>query len=489
MIRRFARFCMIIGKVWVFALSFAAATRPASGQTTSIPYRDTFETYTNAQTIIGTNGWVAGNVAFAVVTNMTYTYNYPCGYPFPGAEHTQVVRLDTEGTGVSNCFSRQSNTNVTIDFMMYCVRSEDEEALKVLTNDNTVQMGFYVNTNGNPVILYSVRWFDLGAWEWRGTNAYYTVSDVTLASGEWTRVTVTMDYLSDNSDRYDTYFQIAFNGTSVTSDYAYAPPLNADPPIATGTWFVCANYLSAVSIWFTNVIFVGTGYLDDYKVEGDAEPLLSITSTIWSDGKPGDTRGGWVLPTIAWVQSGGSTNFTIGANTYWSYTNLVVNGTPQMPTNNLVFENVTSNQAFDAYFGADRTTNGVPHWWLAQQNSNWTNDFEAAANGDPDGDGMTTRDEYLASTDPDDANSVFRILEFVMPDGTNYTLRWLTAAIDPDLTNMPFFVQRTGDLTNPVWEVVGSVSPRVAGTSEYASVSDLVVTQSFFRVVVTNTVP
>ncbi len=61
-----------------------------------------------------------------------------------------------------------------------------------------------------------------------------------------------------------------------------------------------------------------------------------------------------------------------------------------------------------AYFAENLTlTHSVPESWLAS--FGWTGGFEEAAEGDADGDGLTTWREWLAGTDPTDARSVLRI--------------------------------------------------------------------------------
>jgi len=61
-----------------------------------------------------------------------------------------------------------------------------------------------------------------------------------------------------------------------------------------------------------------------------------------------------------------------------------------------------------ANFAENRTTNfGTPEWWLAQ--FGWTNQFEAAAANDPDGDGIPTGAEYPADTSPTNRDSYLRL--------------------------------------------------------------------------------
>lgn len=57
-----------------------------------------------------------------------------------------------------------------------------------------------------------------------------------------------------------------------------------------------------------------------------------------------------------------------------------------------------------ASFAENVTANtGTPEWWLAQHG--FTNDFEAAALADPDGDRVRTADEWIMNTDPNDGAS------------------------------------------------------------------------------------
>jgi hypothetical protein len=95
--------------------------------------------------------------------------------------------------------------------------------------------------------------------------------------------------------------------------------------------------------------------------------------------------------------------------------------------------------------------NGIPVSWLQQYG--FTGDYDAAALGDQDGDGMATRQEYYAGTNPTNSAPVWRISAVTgqnakivtWPSITNrlYTVTWSTKLLGPwtplavDLTPTP----------------------------------------------------
>ena len=129
---------------------------------------------------------------------------------------------------------------------------------------------------------------------------------------------------------------------------------------------------------------------------------------------------------------------------------------------------------------AVRTVNhAVPYSWLASQNMAWTNDYEAAATNDPDGDGFSTWQEYWSGTDPLGSNSFLKI-ETVVYDGTNVMLQW--QHVDPDAAVPPIVIQRSVSLTTGSWVTVGNKAPE-DGTNIWSEASSDTL---FYRLAVTN---
>ena len=116
--------------------------------------------------------------------------------------------------------------------------------------------------------------------------------------------------------------------------------------------------------------------------------------------------------------------------------------------------NVTMTSAHDIWagFSALRTSNGVPQWWLA--NYGWTGDFEAAAAADPDQDGASSGQEYVAGTNPTNSLSVLElhtsggvgspvVLAWQACADRTYTVQWST--------NLP------GGITNRLFSIYTAV--------------------------------
>lgn len=81
-------------------------------------------------------------------------------------------------------------------------------------------------------------------------------------------------------------------------------------------------------------------------------------------------------------------------------------GTPAVFT----FTNLVADHTIQAQFAADIASRNTPKWWLAEASAAWTNDLDAAATNDQDGDGLFTWQEYIAGTNPTNAASSFSLL-------------------------------------------------------------------------------
>ena len=102
--------------------------------------------------------------------------------------------------------------------------------------------------------------------------------------------------------------------------------------------------------------------------------------------------------------------------------------------------------------GVDTDRDGLPDAW------EWSNfgTLNQIASGDPDGDGMSNGQEYLAGTNPNDATSTLRITrEMFSLGGTNATLQWTS------VTNRVYHIGKTLSLAAPVWVESPALAPDI----------------------------
>lgn len=107
---------------------------------------------------------------------------------------------------------------------------------------------------------------------------------------------------------------------------------------------------------------------------------------------------GQITPVNPVVYYGSTQPLTIIPDTYYHVAAVLVNGGSVGAVSNYTFSNVTAAQTISATFAEDLAANDTPEWWLAQHG--WTSDFDTAALGDQDSDGLFTWQEYRWRTDP-----------------------------------------------------------------------------------------
>ena len=119
-------------------------------------------------------------------------------------------------------------------------------------------------------------------------------------------------------------------------------------------------------------------------------------------------------------------------------------------------------------------TNGLPVAWELT----YFGHAGVDPNADPDVDGLSNSREYLAGTDPNDANSVLRITaESLSPGGTSASLTWNS------VPTRYYYILKTTGLVSPVWtdSGFGLVTPSV-GSSTMVTFNDTNAPGRFYRV-------
>lgn len=124
-------------------------------------------------------------------------------------------------------------------------------------------------------------------------------------------------------------------------------------------------------------------------------------------------------------------------------------------------------------------THEVPYSWLAGINPAWSNNYEAAALDDPDGDGYPTWQEHWCGTDPVNSNSFLKI-DAITFAGTNMVLEWQHARVD---TGIPaIIIEASTNLSSGSWTNAGQ-KIAVNGINTWL---DGARQQTFYRLAVTN---
>jgi hypothetical protein len=332
----------------------------------TVPHVESFEPYAAGTDLPGVNGWYADTVDALTVRAESYVHTNRL---LTGEDHTKVGEFVE--AGVSNLYRGTGGwTNLWIDFIVQPQLSDKPGTLNRVQGDADTQWAIYFDASGRIHLYHG--WYEA---DWTPRKGWTILDYPPVASGQWVRVTLTMDYLTDvwlesfppdwPPDRIDQYFRIAVDGGDPVSDaLAYQ---ERDPTSGgNGTWFLCAHTPHAEGFGSTNlsgICLLGPGKIDD----------------------------------------------------------LVVNTNAASPSS-------SSLSPYEQWLAAEGVEDGA----------------------DDDDDGAESWDEYLAGTDPNDQDSVFRIIE--IKSGSPKTIVFFATDAND---NTPFDIYRATNLLDvSPWQMV-----------------------------------
>jgi hypothetical protein len=412
-----------------------------------LPMAESFETYPPGISIDGTNGWTAAGTG-GVVTDaagvMTALSDWAgrtgCGYPLPDEAHTRALRFDA---AVSNQFGVALESSLWFDLM---VSAEVWTHAMPPAIAPGVLFAFYTAPTGRLMAACS------SGISPDAVNQWSELSGIVPDESGWMRLSVNLVQGPDSA-----FYAVRIDGGApITHPAAFTDPSETAAP--GGIWFPCANFHSRLVPIALSLS--GSGVLDDFTVSGDRPSFESLPAavaviTTLLDGD----RGAISTDTVIVAPPGTNAPFLITADPYFHIRDILTNGTPiagsdfeSEPTNRYAFtwmDVSAGNHVLEILFAPDLTAAGTPHWWLASYYQ--TNDFDGAALDDGDADGFPAWKEHLAGTDPTDPDSLFRILETGMLDGTNYII-WAGGG---GTGLPPFTIYRRTCLMGGTWEPVG----------------------------------
>ena len=256
----------------------------------------------------------------------------------------------------------------------------------------------------------------------------------------------------------------AFAGTTIDSTNKYAYGANAgwadwrgdtNNGVVVGEYF-CSGYIYSANVGWINL---GNGSpLNQIQYQNTSATDYGVNQ----DGL-GNLRGYAYGANIGWIAfentgapkvdllTGELSGFIYSANCGW-----------------ISLSNSVASVQTDSIQKAPLAPDGLPIAWLLQ-NFGTTN---VDATADPDGDGVSTRNEYLAGTDPNNAASVLKVIA-ISRLATNTTLAW------NGVSSRFYAVQTNNDLSTGVWG--DAVGQSLAGWSS-TTFADPNITKRFYRI-------
>ena len=274
--------------------------------TNTVPYSESFETYSRNPSLAGTNGWYGAVNAAKVIRS-----------DYPG-DHTALFPLLTNHAYVMETQSLITNridAPVASDLWTDALIVANGTTVTIGDQANGVHLSFYVATNGQV----KVQQRGLGG---RRLVAWNTFTSAQVASGSWCRLTVDADYAYADGSGYR-YFRLLLNGVELTSANS---AINRDGTGGGGgAWNTMIPTDGPPPDWIAISNFLGSsikGYMDDLVVttsapDFSAPPQATVTivatdpvasESYYDTGRFTVTRAGGDtnLPVIVRYTAGGS---------------------------------------------------------------------------------------------------------------------------------------------------------------------------------------
>ena len=191
---------------------------------------------------------------------------------------------------------------------------------------------------------------------------------------------------------------------------------------------------------------------------------------------------GTILPTgTIEVPYGSTISFTNVPNMWYHLSNVTVDSASAGTLSIYALTNVIAGHTIQSHFSADTVLSNTPSWWLAAANPAWTNNFNAAATNDQDGDGLFTWQEYIAGTHPTNPLSTFGVCISVSNSQWQVSLQTIEPGPQYEGLNRYYSIESRKSLAGGGWEPVPGFTD-VRGTGQILICTNLVdSTNGFYR--------
>ena len=332
-------------------------------------YEESFENYIDGTGLLGFNGWFDSTTP-PVVSEKSYGLAAGVDQPIPYATHTKVLEVDDVVT--KRFADTAAYSSLWIDSVVEMTHWKNPEPPE---DRESAQLQIYVGDDGRLRVWCTPD--PVGA---PNTKGWATVPNLSIADGDFHRLTVHADYTAGPTGHF--YFEVYIDGVQVTQPVSRFASANSD------------------NAYLTQLVMSGPFALDDLVVD-ERDPFAALYLIQASAGANGS-----ISPsTNIFLESGGSQSYSITPDQFFHIADVLVDQVSVGPVSTYEFSSVEADHVIEAVFAPDLAANATPHWWLYEQNPDWANDFDAAALGDSDNDLLFTWEEYLADTDPQDATS------------------------------------------------------------------------------------